>query len=117
MTSPATDFAHVLLNLDDGATHSELTENLSDLVARVRDTGKTGTLTLVLTVSLGGGSARNRVEIKDEIKTKLPEFPRSPSIFFADEGHRLSRNDPNQPSLEGLRFPGRVNQATGEVTD
>lgn len=62
-------------------------------------------------------TAQRKVERAQERVIKLPEFPRSPSIFFADEGHRLSRNDPNQPSLEGLRFPGRVNQATGEVTD
>lgn len=56
MTAPpskATEFAAVLLSLDDGATHSELTESLQGLVARVRDTGKAGTLTLTITVAPG----------------------------------------------------------------
>lgn len=116
MTDHPTEFAAVILSLDDGATHSELTETLRDLVARVRDTGKAGALTLTLTVSPRPGT-RNQVEIKDEIKTKLPEFPRATSIFFADDANQLTRNDPNQPALEGLRFPAGVNRRTGEITE
>ena len=120
MTAPpnkATEFAAVLLSLDDGATHSELTESLRDLVARVRDTGKTGTLTLTITVAPRAGT-RNQIDVKDEIKLKLPEFARAASIFFVTEENEVSRQDPNQPPLEGIRFPGgRVNHRTGEIED
>ena len=119
MTAPpskATEFAAVLLSLDDGATHSELTESLQGLVARVRDTGKAGTLTLTITVAPRSGT-RNQIDVKDEIKLKLPEFARAASIFFAGDDNQLPRHDPNQPALEGLRFPGRVNHRTGEITE
>ena len=43
-----------------------------------------------------------RVEIKDELKLKLPEFPRPPSHFFVDKHGNASRRDPNQPSLPGI---------------
>lgn len=110
------EFAAVVLNLDDGATHSELSENLRDLVARVRDTGKAGSLTLTLVVAPRPGT-RNQVEIKDEIKLRVPQFARATSIFFAAEDNSLTRNDPNQPALDGLRFPGRIDVTTGEIKE
>lgn len=57
-------FSQVLAELDYGTVHSALTKQLSDLVQRVLETQKQGTLSLTLTVVPAGD---NRVEITDEV--------------------------------------------------
>lgn len=39
----------------------------------------------------------------DEIKLKLPEFPRAASIFYTTSDGNLSRQDPEQLSFDSLR--------------
>lgn len=92
-------FDQVLRELSEGATNSELSEALWDLVQRVQDTGKAGALTLTLAVGFDG---YGRVQIKDEVKTKLPEFNRPTTAFFVDSTGNPSRRDPNQPLLPNL---------------
>lgn len=41
--------------------------------------------------------------VSDEIKIKLPEFSRPASVFYSDEQGNLSRSNPDQPELAGLR--------------
>ena len=115
---PIRPFADFLREQAKGTTHEELGEGLHDLVARVRDTGKKGTLTLTVTVELMKGSDK-AVIVSDEIKLKLPEHDRDTSLFFADRFGNLTRNDPDQLSFESLREvppPPGVN-AHGEITD
>ena len=97
-------FSEVLAELGEGTTHAELSEAFWELLCRVQETGKAGTLTLVIGV---GANGAGRVEIKDELKLKLPEFPRPPSHFFVDKHGNASRRDPNQPSLPGITHINR----------
>jgi len=116
--TPIRPFADWLREQARGHTHEELSEALHDLVARVRDTGKKGTLQLTVAVELMKGSD-NALMLKDEIKLKLPEHDRDTSLFFADRDGNLVRNDPNQLEFESLREvppPPGVN-AHGEITD
>lgn len=95
-------FADWLREQGEGKTHDELSEALYDLVARVTDTGRKGTLTLTITVEPMKKSDEVLV-ISDEIKLKLPEFDRPVSVFYTDDQGNLIRNNPNQPELAGLR--------------
>jgi len=96
-------FADVLRELSQGRTHDELGEAVYDLAARVRATGKKGTLTLTIAVEPMKGDEQVLV-ISDEIRLKLPEFPRKPSIFYATREGNLSRTNPQQLALDvGLR--------------
>lgn len=95
-------FADFLLDQSGGKTHSELGEALWDLAERVRATGKKGSLTLTLTVETMKGDAQVLV-VSDEIRLRLPEFPRKPSLFYSTDDGNLSRSDPNQLAFEGLR--------------
>jgi len=95
-------FADWLRDQSQGATHDELSEALYDLVARVGDTGKKGTLTLTISVEPMKGDESILV-VSDEIKLRLPEFPRKPSIFYTDGEGNLCRTNPDQPELSGLR--------------
>lgn len=92
-------FDEVLRELGEGATNSEMGEAFYDLLQRVQDTGKTGSLTLTITVAADG---RGRVQTKDEVKVKLPEFNRMPTAFFLDRTGNASRRDPLQPQIPGV---------------
>lgn len=95
-------FAEWLLEQSSGSTHDELSEGLHDLVSRVKDTGKKGTLTLVVTVAPMKEDQEVLV-VSDEIKLKLPEFARKASIFYADGDGNLTRKNPNQMEFDFLR--------------
>ncbi|HET7397656.1 MAG TPA: hypothetical protein VFJ94_03950 [Intrasporangium sp.] len=115
---PIRPFADFLREQSRGTTHDELSEGLHDLVQRVRDTGKKGAITLVISVELMKGSDK-AVIVSDEIKLKLPEHDRDTSLFFADRNGNLVRNDPDQLAFESLREappPPGVDLKTGEMT-
>lgn len=109
-------FATFLLEQAGGKTHTELTDNLRDLVAKVKDTGKKGTLTLTVSIAPMKGDASMLV-VSDEIKMRPPEHDRKASIFWPDNDGNLLRNDPNQRSFwdEVAHAESDVNPTTGEV--
>lgn len=93
-------FDQILRDLGEGSTNHELSEALWDLLQRVQDTGKSGSLSLVITVAADGAG---RAAVKDEIKVKLPEYSRTPTAFFIDRQGNATRRDPNQPEIPGVR--------------
>lgn len=96
-------FGAWLQEQSSGATHEELSEGLWDLTARVRETGKKGTLTLIVTVEPMPKTDGQVLVVTDEIRLKLPEFARQGSVFYADREGNLTRTNPDQPELTGLR--------------
>ena len=109
-------FSSWLIEQAGGKTESELTDGLRDLVNRVTDTGKKGTLQLTVTVGPMKEDPSMLV-VSDEIKLKLPEHDRKASIFWTDDDGNLLRNDPNQRSLFEEIGGKHVNVVTGEVQD
>ncbi|WP_310962107.1 hypothetical protein [Nocardioides terrisoli] len=112
-------FADWLREQSHGKTHDEMGDALYDLVSRVRDTGKKGTVSLTISVSLLDKDPEGPLLIADEIKLRLPEHDRKPSIFYADKDGNLTRTDPGQLSFESLREvpPPNVDPATGEIKE
>lgn len=92
-------FSQVLQELGEGSTLNELSEAFWDLIQRVQETAKAGSLTLHLAVGFDG---QGRLVIKDEVKMKLPEFSRPETRFFVDKNGNASRRDPNQPMIPSL---------------
>ena len=92
-------FDQVLRELGEGSTLSELSEAMWDVVQRVQDTAKAGSLTLTIHVGFDG---QGRLVVKDEVKQKLPEFSRPETRFYVDRQGNASRRDPNQPLLPSL---------------
>lgn len=95
-------FAAFLQEQSGGNTHDELSEGLHDLIDKVRETGKKGSLQLTVTVSPLKDDM-NVLVVSDEIRLRLPEHARKASVFFADEQGNLSRTDPRQLTFEGLK--------------
>lgn len=116
-TPPVRPFADFLREQAKGHSHEELSEGLRDLVARVTDTGKKGSITYVVTVEPTKGT--NALTVSDEIKLKLPEHDRDASLFFTDKDGNLTRSDPNQLAFESLREvpPAGVDPTTGEIRE
>jgi hypothetical protein len=86
---------------DRAASHQELSDRLHELIAAVIDTGKAGVLTYKVTLKPLKGSAQ--LFVTDEITEKRPEHERPTSIFFVDGTGNLSRHDPHQLAIDGLR--------------
>ena len=112
-------FADFLREQSSGKTHAELGEGLHDLVARVLDTGKKGSLSLTISVGPMKGNPEILV-VSDEIKLRLPEHDRQASAFWPDANGNLTRHDPRQMTFESLREvppPPGVDAETGEIKE
>ena len=92
-------FGQILAELGEGSTVIELSEAMWDLIQRVQDTGKAGSITLTIKVS---GDGRGRVQVLDEVKLRLPEYNRPQTSFFIDKHGNASRRNPDQPEIPGV---------------
>lgn len=108
---PVRPFHEFVRDLADGATDSELSEAIRDLIERVQDTGKAGLLTLKIGIGFDGGG---RLIVKDEVSLKLPEFNRPTTSFFVDKNGNASRRDPNQPMIPSLDDRRALKEGTTE---
>lgn len=70
-----------------------------DLIDRVQETAKAGTLRLTIAVAFDG---QGRLIVKDEVAVKLPEFSRPQTRFYVGKGGNATRRDPNQPELPSI---------------
>lgn len=104
-------FADVLVELNRGRTHGELSKQMQDLVAAVIATGRKGAISLV--ISVAKSKANGQVEITDDIRVKTPSVDRAASIFFVDDDANLTRTDPYQ---QELAFPRDVSADRPERT-
>lgn len=95
-------FADFLREQGSGRTHDELSEALHELVARVKDTGKGGSVTLVIKVAPLKKSDDVLV-VTDDIKKSFPIHDRKPSLTYVDKAGNLTRSDPNQLTFDSLR--------------
>lgn len=90
-------FAMALQEMRKGGLHTEMSDELADLVKRCVEVGKKGTIALTLTVS--PHSDGQTVSITDKIVVKAPRFDAASTIYWPDEHGNLLRNRPDQPEL------------------
>ena len=103
-------FAQVIQELRRGLLHAELSDAFAEVVAGVMKHGKSGKLTITLTVKPEGDDA---ITIADAYVPKVPTPPAKASIFFADETGLVTRQRLNQLEmpLKGIQG-GQSNTAT-----
>jgi hypothetical protein len=92
-------FQETILQINNGATVTELSAALEKLVAAVRAAGKSGSITLTLKVAPAAKGSTDVLMVESQVRTKLPEPDRGISIFYATAENRLVRNDPRQQQL------------------
>jgi hypothetical protein len=95
-------FADFLTDHNNGAGHRQAGEALQRLVSAVVETGKKGTVTVKVSVEQMKG-AEGTLVTHVEVAEKLPVNPPKGAVFYADEDGNLTRTDPNQPVISGLR--------------
>lgn len=95
-------FAELLTTLDHGAAHAEASRALHDLVQAVLATGKAGTMTIAVGLKPLKGST-DQLIVAAQVTAKPPKSEPASAVFFADDAGNLTRNDPRQLQLDGLR--------------
>lgn len=94
-------FTVFLNDLRDGRAHSELSLQLADLIAKVKETGKGGELMLKLKIKPASrGGDVEKVTISDQITTNLPKPERGEDFFYLSDENELTRQHPKQQLLE-----------------
>jgi hypothetical protein len=89
----------------DGELMVEASEAFADLVQRVQTTGRNGSIAIVLTVKAAG----DMVAVVDDVTVKNPKVDRQVKSYFVDDDGNLSRSNPRQPELPGLKsVPART---------
>ncbi len=92
-------FPETILQMNNGATVTDLSDALEKVVAAVRAAGKSGSVTLTVKVSPASKGATDVLIVESQVKAKLPEPERGMTVFYATADNRLVRNDPRQQQL------------------
>lgn len=100
-----------LQQMRQGAVVDEMGDAIANVVRAVAATGKKGEVVLKLAISAKG----DQIVVEDAIVEKPPKPARGLSLFYATEDGVLSRKDPRQPELSGLREAPRPTPITREV--
>lgn len=109
-----TPFSQHLVYLNKGTLNDELTEVMGDVVKAVRETGKQGTITLQLKVSMLNKRDEDVVKITPSVKHQVPELDRAETIMWSTADGDLLRNDPDQQDVE-LKSVGNNSSKTVQL--
>lgn len=96
----ARDILDILEELDHGQVTQRLSEKLAEVVAAVEETGKSGSITLKITVKKEGVHAM----VGCDVKVTTPEHPTHGTLFWF-AGGALLRENPKQLKLSELPKP------------
>lgn len=98
------EVTEVLGNIRRGTFLAEVGEELAELLAAVRETGKAGTLTVKLKIDpMKGEGGRAEVFITDTVTVTKPKPEKSTTLMYVQDDGTLSRRDPRQGEFEGIR--------------
>lgn len=107
-------FAAWLHEQRGGALHGELGERFAEMCRAVLDHEKAGTITV--TIKAAPSKVDGALLLTDEVKVKVPEPDRGAALWFPDAHGNLSRRDPRQPEIPGVRAVPPSPQAEEENT-
>lgn len=100
---PGIAFIEFLAKHKGGALAREIGEAMTELGHRVDETGRKGSVTIVLGIETMK-KISNALQVSDKVTTKLPEPKRDDAVYFhTDEGVGLARTPPDQ-----YRFPADI---------
>lgn len=105
----APSITETLKALRYGTLDEELGEKLNELVRKCEETQRVGTLSLSLKIK---PAKAGRIEIIDDIKVTMPKEEKGSSIMFVLPSGKLTRTDPRQMEIDGLKT---VDEETGEI--
>ena len=105
-----------LQDLNDGSTLAGLTGDLAELLQAVKNTGRTGSMTLKIKIASAskGGNEVDKITITADRKLELPKPEQPQDFFWLTDDAEPTRNHPRQHALDlrdaqdtrgGLRTP------------
>ena len=103
---PVKPLSAILMEHRGGGLHNEASEELQKVVAAVKETQKKGSLTITINVEPAKDDEMS-VVLMDALSAKAPRPSTKPSRWFTDEHGNVSRSDPRQPQITGLRDASR----------
>ena len=89
MKTATHQFSNTLGQIRYGLLEDELTEKMTELTRVCKETGRMGELTLKIKIKPG---AAGQMELSDDVKVKMPEYPRSTTLMFATDDGGLATN-------------------------
>ena len=114
MHPDALSFSTFIASQEDGMLHQDLTNAVQEIIAQLNNAViehggvHTAALGLALNFKIEGGA----IEVKAEVKTKLPKENRPRTIYWATPDNYLSRKNPKQSEL-----PFRDVNLTSQIRD
>lgn len=106
-------FAAILQDINGGEFTDQLAHDVQDLTNAVREHGRKGKLTVTFEVAPRKGSS-TALNVTAKRDLKMPAEEPVESVFFADSGGNLLRDDPRQLALPDLRTVTK-GQDSGEL--
>ena len=121
-------FSLFLAELNDGSTHSGLTADLMELLQAVKNTGRTGSMTLKIKIASAskGGNEVDKITIVADRKLELPKPEQPQDFFWLTDEAEPTRQHPRQHALDlrdaqdtrgGLRTPHAAFASTFNTPD
>lgn len=111
MTEPTEDqhrvrpFADILVELDGGRTHNELSQAFHELTEAVHEHGKKGAIQFTLSMDPISKSDSETVKLSASVVAKKPKGDPRSSIFFIGDDGNLTRDQPGQMHLPLREVP------------
>lgn len=110
-------FLNIIQQHKAGAAISDLSAALKQVTSAVQLTGKTGKVTLEMTVTPATKGDPGTLVFLTKVKAKAPETEAPGSIFYADEDFNLVREDPKQARLPLKELETPVTAPLREVSE
>lgn len=93
-------YTRTLCDIRNGDCLNEASNELGRLIQAVRETGRSGKLTIEMRIEPAGRGDVSRVFIEDTITAKIPKPQKARALFFTTEEGGLQRKDPNQTEMD-----------------
>jgi|GEM_PF-5110975 len=100
--TPVKTVSSILMEHRGGGLHNEASEELQTVVKAVKDTQKKGSLTITISVEPAKDD-EDSVVLSDTLKVNAPRPTTKPSRWFTDDHGNVSRTNPRQSEITGLR--------------
>ncbi|TXH46079.1 MAG: hypothetical protein E6Q97_30355 [Desulfurellales bacterium] len=97
-----------------GRVLSEASQRLTEVVAGVKATGKSGSLTITITVK-PAAKGNMAVMLTDKITAKIPSLEAEQSFWFATDGGELTVENPAQRQFGFSESTAKVESAPAPV--
>jgi hypothetical protein len=101
---PKKSFIDSLVDHRDGGAYAELEEQFKKLNLAVQATGRKGSISVTLVVEPTTRKGEViAINCDDIITAKIPTNPKRSTVFFINADGTLTRNDPRQMTMAGVR--------------